>query len=111
MRSKNGVKLSFLLQTSTNSVRQATQALLKDMWSQIGVAVELRNISASVFFGGDPSSPDTFQKFYADIQMYTNFFDGTNPEAYLADLIDRVGDHPTSRIDEPLPWKWKPVAA
>ena len=36
---------------------------------------------------------------------------GVNPEAYLADLIDRVGDHPTSRIDEPLPWKWKPVAA
>jgi peptide/nickel transport system substrate-binding protein len=91
VRAKNGVKLSFVFQTSTNSVRQATQALLKDMWSQIGVTVELRNISASVFFGGDPSSPDTFQKFYADVQMYTNFFDGTDPEAYLASwLCDKI---------------------
>ncbi|OLP46544.1 peptide ABC transporter substrate-binding protein [Rhizobium oryziradicis] len=84
IRAKNGVKLNFLYQTSTNSVRQGTQALVKDMWSQIGVSVELRNIAASVFFGGDPASPDTFQKFYADVQMYTNNFDGTDPEAYLA---------------------------
>ena len=91
VRAKNGVKLSFQFQTSTNSVRQATQALLKDMWSQIGVGVELRNISASVFFGGDPSSPDTFQKFYADLQMYTNFFDGTDPQSYLAGwLCDKI---------------------
>ncbi len=31
---------------------------------------------------------------------------GVNPEAYLADLIGRVGDHPASRIDELLPWNW-----
>ncbi|MCM2290760.1 peptide ABC transporter substrate-binding protein [Allorhizobium sp. BGMRC 0089] len=84
IRAKNGVKLSYLFQTSTNSVRQATQALVKDWWSQIGVATELRNVSASVFFGGDPASPDTFQKFYADAEMYTNNFDGTDPEPYLA---------------------------
>ena len=84
VRAKNGVRLAFQFQTSTNSVRQATQALLKDMWSQIGVAVELRNISASVFFGSDPSSPDTMRKFYADIQMYTNFYEGTDPQSYLA---------------------------
>ena len=52
VREKDGVKLSFLYQTSTNSVRQGTQALVKDMWSQIGVSVELRNISANVFFAG-----------------------------------------------------------
>ena len=38
VRAKNGVKLNFVFQTSTNSVRQATQALLKDMWSQIGIS-------------------------------------------------------------------------
>ena len=91
VRAKGGVKLSFQFQTSTNSVRQATQALLKDMWGQIGVGVELRNISASVFFGGDPSSPDTFQKFYADIQMYTNFYEGADPQSYLASwLCDKI---------------------
>lgn len=91
IREKDGVKLSFLYQTSTNSVRQGTQALVKDWWSQIGVAAELRNISASVFFGGDPASPDTFQKFYADVQMYTNNFDGTDPEKYMASwMCDKI---------------------
>ncbi len=84
IRAKDGVKLSILYQTSTNSVRQATQALVKQWWQEIGVESELRNIDASVFFGGDQSSPDTFQKFFADIEMYTNNFDGTDPENYMA---------------------------
>ena len=84
IRRKNGIKISILYQTSTNSVRQATQAFIKDMWKQIGVETELRNISASVFFGSDPGSPDTYQKFYSDIEMYTNTFSGTDPEAYMA---------------------------
>lgn len=84
IRAKDGVKLSILYQTSTNAVRQDFQALIKQWWSEIGVETELRNISASVFFGGDPGSPDTFQKFYADVEMYANNFDGTDPESYLA---------------------------
>lgn len=83
VRAKDGVRLSVLFQTSTNSVRQGTQALIKQMWEAIGIETELRNIDGSVFFGGDQSSPDTFQKFFADIEMYTNNFDGTDPEAYM----------------------------
>lgn len=83
IRDKDGVKLSVLYQTSTNAVRQDYQALIKDWWNQIGIETELRNLDASVFFGGDPASPDTFQKFYADVEMYTNNFDGTDPEAYM----------------------------
>jgi peptide/nickel transport system substrate-binding protein len=83
VRAKGGVRLSILYQTSTNSVRQGTQALIKQMWGEIGVETELKNISASVFFGGDQSSPDTFQKFFSDIEMYTNNFDGTDPESYM----------------------------
>ena len=83
IRAKGGVRLSILYQTSTNSVRQGTQALIKQMWSEIGIETELKNISASVFFGGDQSSPDTFQKFFSDIEMYTNNFDGTDPESYM----------------------------
>ena len=83
IRAKDGVKLSILYQTSTNSVRQGTQALVKQMWQEIGVETELKNISASVFFGGDQSSPDTFQKFFSDIEMYTNNFNGTDPENYM----------------------------
>lgn len=83
VREKEGVRLSILYQTSTNAVRQDTQALVKQWWSEIGVETELKNIDAAVFFGGDQSSPDTFQKFFADIEMYTNIFNGTDPEAYM----------------------------
>ncbi|MEH6644159.1 peptide ABC transporter substrate-binding protein [Sulfitobacter sp.] len=92
IRDKDGVKLAILYQTSTNAVRQDFQALIKDWWEQIGVETELRNLDGSVFFGGDPGSPDTFQKFYADVEMYANNFDGTDPEAYLAQR--RCGGEP-----------------
>ena len=91
-RDKDGVKMAILYQTSTNAVRQDFQALIKDWWQQIGVEVELRNLDGSVFFGGDPGSPDTFQKFYADVEMYANTFNGTDPQAYLSAY--RCGNEP-----------------
>ncbi|CAN7758801.1 peptide ABC transporter substrate-binding protein [Mesorhizobium sp. LjNodule214] len=84
IREKDGVRLSVLYQSSTNSVRQAVQALVKDMWVQIGVEAELRNVAPAVFFGNDPSSPDTFPKFYSDVQMYANNYEGIDPEQYFA---------------------------
>lgn len=87
IRDKDGKKLHLLYQTSTNPVRQDVQALVKGWWNEIGVDVELKNIDASVYFGGDAGSPDTFEKFYADVEMYANNFDGTNPEAYLAGYL------------------------
>jgi peptide/nickel transport system substrate-binding protein len=92
VREKDGVELRMLYQTSTNAVRQDFQALIKQWWEEIGFAVELKNVDASVFFGGDPGSPDTFQKFYADVEMYANNFDGTDPQAYLAAY--RCGNEP-----------------
>ena len=97
IRAKDGVRLSLLFQTSTNAVRQDFQALIKQWWEEIGVETELRNVSASVFFGGDPGSPDTFQKFYADVQMYANNFDGTDPEAYLAAQLCSKAPRPESQ--------------
>ncbi|MBV7393704.1 peptide ABC transporter substrate-binding protein [Mameliella sediminis] len=91
VREKDGVPLSIVYQTSVNAVRQDFQALIKDWWEQIGMEVELRSIDASVFFGGDAGSPDTFQKFYADVEMYANTFNGTDPQAYLGNgLCDKA---------------------
>lgn len=84
IRELDGVPLRILYQTSTNAVRQATQALVKQWWDELGVETELRNVDAGVFFGGDPASPDTYGKFYADVEMFTNNFDGTDPEAYMS---------------------------
>jgi peptide/nickel transport system substrate-binding protein len=87
VRVKDGVKLEINYLTSTNAVRQNFQALVKQWWTELGVSTNLRNVSASVFFGGDAGSPDTFQKFYADVEMYANNFDGTDPENYLAEHV------------------------
>ena len=31
-----------------------------------------------------------------------------DPQAWLADILSRLQDHPARRIDELLPWNWKP---
>ncbi len=83
IREYEGIPLKVSYQTSTNAVRQSTQALIKQWWSEIGIETELRNIDAAVFFGGDVASPDTYAKFYTDIEMYTNGSNGTDPETYM----------------------------
>ncbi len=97
VRAKDGVRLSYLYQTSTNAVRQDFQAIIKQWWSEIGVEAELRNISGSVFFGGDAGSPDTFQKFYADVEMYANKFDGTDPQSYLGQYTCEKAPRPETQ--------------
>jgi len=97
VREKDGVPLKILYQSSTNAVRQDFQALIKSWWGEIGVETELRNINASVFFGGDPGSPDTFQKFYADVEMYANTFNGTDPQAYLGNGVCDKAPSPASQ--------------
>jgi peptide/nickel transport system substrate-binding protein len=91
IRDKDGKKLSLVYQTTVNPVRQDFQALIKSWWNEIGIEVELKAIDPSVFFGGDAASPDTFQKFYADVEMYANNFDGTDPEPYMSQyLCDKI---------------------
>lgn len=97
IRTKDGKRLSLLYQTSTNAVRQDFQALIKQWWKEIGVDTELRNIDASVFFGSDPGSNDTFQKFFADVEMYANNFDGTDPESYMANWACKQAPRPETQ--------------
>jgi hypothetical protein len=33
------------------------------------------------------------------------------PQAWLADVLARIAGHPASRLDELLPWNWKPELA
>jgi len=40
--------------------------------------------------------------------METAKMNGVNPQAYLTDVLSRIAEYPIQRIDELLPWAWKP---
>ena len=86
----DGTPLKILYQTSTNSVRQKTQALIQQWWKEIGVETELKNVEAAVFFGGDPASPDTLNKFFTDVQMFTNGPDNPDPQQYMSNWLCEI---------------------
>jgi peptide/nickel transport system substrate-binding protein len=71
IRAKDGKKLKLVFQTSINAPRQKTQAIVKQACQKAGVDVELKSVTASVYFSSDVANPDTARKFYSDIQMYT----------------------------------------
>lgn len=84
IRRKNDEELRLVLQTTASPLRQDVQALIRQWWQEIGVDTELRSINASVFFGANPHSDDTLEKFYADAQIYADNFSGRNPFPMLA---------------------------
>ncbi len=34
-----------------------------------------------------------------------------DPQAWLADVLDRIASHPAKRLDDLLPWNWHPIPA
>ena len=34
-----------------------------------------------------------------------------DPQAWLGDVLARIAEHPAHKIDELLPWNWRPRAA
>jgi peptide/nickel transport system substrate-binding protein len=70
-RAKDGKKLKLVFQTSINAPRQKTQAIVKQACQKAGIDIELKSVTASVYFSSDVANPDTARKFYSDIQMYT----------------------------------------
>ncbi len=78
-----GVRMKVVYQTSTNSLRQKEQALVKDGWQKIGIETELKSVDASVFFSSAPANPDTYAHFSTDAQMFTSTFDSPFPVLYM----------------------------
>jgi peptide/nickel transport system substrate-binding protein len=83
IRGKDGKKLKFVYQTSVNQPRQKTQAIVKQAAQKAGIDLELKAITASVFFSSDVANPDTFTKFYCDIEMYTTTMTQPDPEIFI----------------------------
>jgi peptide/nickel transport system substrate-binding protein len=69
VRAKDGRRLKLVFQTAINAPRQKTQQIIKQACGKAGIELELKAVVASVFFGSDAGNPDTFNHFFADLQM------------------------------------------
>jgi peptide/nickel transport system substrate-binding protein len=83
IRGKDGKKLKLVFQTSINAPRQKTQAIVKQACQKAGIDVELKSITSSVYFSSDVANPDTYAKFYADIQMFTTTMGEPDPGVFM----------------------------
>jgi peptide/nickel transport system substrate-binding protein len=83
IRDKGGHEMSFVFQTSENAVRQQTQRIIQRALKSIGIEVDVKIISASVFFDNDPTNPDTRFHFYADLEEFNTGNRSPDPGAYM----------------------------
>jgi peptide/nickel transport system substrate-binding protein len=87
VRAKDGKRLKLVFQTSINSVRQKVQAIVKQACAKAGIEVELKTVQASVYFSSDLTNPDTYGKFFADVEMYLNNRAGTDPDRFMQQWV------------------------
>src|SRR5438309_1542046 len=83
IRAKDGKQLKLVFQTSINAPRQKTQAIVKQACQKAGIELELKAVTASVYFSADEANPDTSRKFYTDLQMFTSTTAVPDPEAFM----------------------------
>jgi peptide/nickel transport system substrate-binding protein len=83
IREKDGRKLRFLYQTSINGPRQKVQAIVKQACRKAGIDLELKAVTASVYFGSDVANADTNTKFWADMQMFAFTMRPPDPARFM----------------------------
>ena len=89
IREKGGKKLKFIYQTSINAARQKEQAIFKQACQKAGIDLELKSVTASVFFSSDVANPDTYVKFWCDIQMYTTTMTQPDAERFMDQYLTK----------------------
>ncbi|MBU8536341.1 peptide ABC transporter substrate-binding protein [Falsiroseomonas tokyonensis] len=87
IRAKDGKRLKFVYQTSINTPRQRTQAVIKQAAQRAGIDIEVKAVTASVFFSSDLANPDTYTKFWSDIQMYTTTMPQADPQLFMNQYV------------------------
>jgi peptide/nickel transport system substrate-binding protein len=83
IRAKDGKRLKMVYQTSINAPRQKTQAVVKQAAAKAGIELELKSVTASVYFSSDAANPDIYPRFSTDIQMYTTTQQSTDPQSFM----------------------------
>ena len=89
IREKAGKKLKYVFQTSINQPRQKTQAIIKQACQKAGIEIEIKSVTASVFFSSDVANPDTYPHFYCDLQMYTTGPTLPDPGVWMQSYLSR----------------------
>jgi peptide/nickel transport system substrate-binding protein len=87
IRAKDGKQLKYVFQTSINQPRQKTQAIIKQACEKAGIGVEIKAVTASVFFSSDPANPDTYPHFYTDLQMYNTGPPRPDPGVWMQSFL------------------------
>ena len=87
VREKDGVKLHVVFQTSINAPRQKTQEIVKQACQKAGISIEIKSVTASVFFSSDVANPDTYPHFYCDLQMYTTTMTQPDPAVFMRQFL------------------------
>jgi peptide/nickel transport system substrate-binding protein len=116
IRAKDGKKLKFVYQTSINAPRQKTQQIVKQACAKAGIELELKSITANVFFSSDPANPDTFPHFSTDLQMFTTTMTQPDPQRFMDQFVSWevaskdnkwAGRNPTRWRNEEYDRAWK----
>jgi hypothetical protein len=55
----------------------------------------------------DPGKVKSFSWPMIGLLVVTAKMTDVDPQAWLADVLDRIAEHPVQRLGELLPWNWR----
>jgi peptide/nickel transport system substrate-binding protein len=104
---KDGKRIKLVFTTSTNSLRQKNQAIVKQACGKAGIDVELKSVVASVFFSSDPNNTDTYPHFYADLQMYNTTMTSPDPQYFMNQFLGSEAAQKANKWAGRNPTRWR----
>src|SRR5258708_38692295 len=70
-----------------NGPRQKTQEIVKEACQKAGVSVEIKTVTASVYFSSDVANPDTYTHFACDLQMFPTTMTQPDPGFFMRQFL------------------------
>jgi len=86
IRAKGNVKLTLVFGSSVNSVREKEEQIIKQAFMQAGIAMEIKNADAGVYFG-QPDNPDAASRGERDLLMLTRSSDFPDMQKHLSSFL------------------------
>jgi len=83
VRAKDGVEMRVTYATSVSSVRQKTQAVIKQNLEAIGIGVQLEQIDSGIYFDSAAGNEQNINHFYWDMCMYQGVPSTTRPSGFM----------------------------